>query len=96
MRALLDVILLILELYVWIIIISAILSWLIAFDVVNTRNRFVHAVYNAVYQLTEPLLRPIRNMLPSFGAIDISPIVLLLIIFLLQRIIGYYIYPNVF
>ena len=96
MRAILDVILLILDLYVWIIIISAVLSWLIAFDVVNTRNQFVYAVYNVLHQLTEPLLRPIRNFMPNLGAIDISPIILLLGIFLLQRIIVYYIYPNVF
>ena len=95
MRALLDVILLILDLYVWIIIISAILSWLIAFEVVNTRNQFVYAVYNALHQLTEPFLRPIRNFMPNLGSIDISPIILLLAIFFLQRVIAYYIYPNV-
>ncbi|MGI9401679.1 MAG: YggT family protein [Rhizobiaceae bacterium] len=96
MRAILDVILLILDLYVWIIIASAILSWLFAFNVVNARNQFVATIANILYQLTEPLLRPIRRIMPNLGAIDISPIILLLGIFLLQRIIVYYIYPNVF
>ena len=96
MRAILDVILLILDLYVWVIIASAIFSWLIAFNVINSRNQFVATVLNILYQLTEPLLRPIRRIMPNLGAIDISPIVLLLGIFLLQRIIVYYIYPNVF
>ena len=96
MRALLDVIMLVLDLYVWIIILSAVFSWLVAFNVVNPRNQFVATVLNILYQLTEPLLRPIRRMLPNFGAIDVSPIVLLLAVFFLQRVIVYYIYPNVF
>jgi YggT family protein len=96
MRAILDVILLLLNLYVWVIIASAIFSWLIAFNVVNPRNQFVMTLSNVLYQLTEPLLRPIRRFMPNLGAIDISPIILLLGIFLLQRIIVYYIYPNVF
>lgn len=96
MRALLDVVLIVLNLYVWIIIASAVFSWLIAFNVVNPRNQFVATVINILYQLTEPLLRPIRRVMPNLGAIDISPIILLLAIFLIQRIIVYYIYPNVF
>ena len=96
MRALLDVIMLVLDLYVWIIILSAVFSWLVAFNVVNPRNQFVATVLNILYQLTEPLLRPIRRMLPNFGAIDVSPIVLLLAVFFVQRVIVLYIYPNVF
>jgi YggT family protein len=96
MRALLDVIMAILNLYVWIIIAGAVLSWLIAFNVVNTRNQLVYTIYNVLNQLTEPLLRPIRRYMPNLGAIDISPIILLLIIFFLQRVIVYYLYPNVF
>ena len=95
MRAILDVILLILDLYFWVIIASAVLSWLIAFDVVNMRNQIVYTIYNVLHQLTEPLLRPIRNLMPNLGAIDISPIILLLGIFFLQRVIIYYLYPNV-
>lgn len=96
MRALLDVVLLALQLYVWLLIASAILSWLIAFNVVNTRNSFVAAIWDFLHRITEPLLRPIRNMLPSMGGIDISPVILLLIIFLIQRVIVLYLYPNVF
>jgi YggT family protein len=96
MRAILDVVLLALDLYTWIIIASAVLSWLIAFNVINIRNDVVRMIYNGVYQLTEPLLAPIRRRLPDLGGIDISPIVLLLGVYLVQRIIAYYIYPVVF
>ena len=96
MRAILDVILLALDLYVFIIIAAAIFSWLVAFNIVNMGNQFVATIGNMLYQLTEPALRPIRRYLPNFGGLDISPIVLILLIFLIQRIIAYYIYPNVF
>ncbi|WP_306028582.1 YggT family protein [Stappia sp. MMSF_3263] len=96
MRAILDVILIILNLYTWVIIASAIFSWLYAFNVINSSNQFVGMIGQALYNLTEPLLRPIRRVVPAMGGLDISPIVLLLGIFLLQRIIAYYIYPNVF
>ena len=96
MRALLDIILIVLDLYIWLLIASAILSWLIAFNVVNTRNQFVSSVAEFLYRITEPLLRPIRNILPDLGGLDISPIVLILIIMLIQRVIVYYIYPYVF
>jgi YggT family protein len=95
MRAILDIVLIILDLYVWLLIASAILSWLIAFNVVNTRNQFVASVAEFLYKITEPVLRPIRNFLPSFGGLDISPIIVILIIMFIQRVIGYYIYPNV-
>ena len=96
MRAILDIIDIVLNLYVWLLIAAAILSWLIAFNVVNTRNQFVSSVAEFLYRITEPLLRPIRNILPDLGGLDISPIVLILIIMLIQRVIVYYIYPNVF
>ena len=95
MRALLDVLLLVLNLYWWVIIASAIFSWLYAFGVVNPRNQAVAMIGRTLYQLTEPALRPIRRFVPVFGGLDISPIILLLIIFLIQRIIGYYVYPYV-
>ena len=94
MRAILDVILLILNLYTWVIIISAVLSWLLAFNVINFDNTFVRSIWSGLNALTEPLLRPIRRRLPQMGAIDISPIVLLLAIFFLERVIVYYIYPT--
>ena len=96
MRAILDIVLVVLNLYTWVVIIGAILSWLIAFGVVNMRNDLVRAAWNLFLALTEPFLRPIRNFLPSTGGIDLSPIVLLLGIMLLERIIIYYIYPYVF
>lgn len=96
MRAILDVILIVLQLYVWLLIASAILSWLIAFNVVNTRNQFVESVGRFLWRITEPVLRPIRSVLPDLGGIDISPVVVILLIFLIQRVIALYIYPYVF
>ncbi len=96
MRAILDVILIALDLYVWVVIISAIFSWLYAFNIVNSNNQFVGMIGQALYNLTEPVLRPIRRVLPNMGGLDLSPIVLLLGIFLVQRIIALYIYPQVF
>lgn len=95
MRALLDVLLLAMQLYVWILIAAAVMSWLVAFGVVNMRNDVVRTIWNALYQVTEPVLRPLRNILPNLGGIDISPIVLLLIIFFIQRVIQLYLYPAV-
>jgi YggT family protein len=96
MRAVLDIILLILDLYWWIVIAMIIMSWLISFNIINTRNQFVEAVWRILNQLTEPVLRPIRRILPKMSGLDLSPIVLFIIIFFIQRIIAYYIYPNVF
>jgi YggT family protein len=96
MRAILDIVLIAMDLYVWLLIASAILSWLIAFNVVNTRNQFVAGIAEFLYRITEPALRPIRQFLPNLGGLDISPIILILLIMLIQRIISYYIYPNVF
>jgi YggT family protein len=96
MRAILDIILIAMDLYVWLLIASAILSWLIAFNVVNTRNQFVANVAEFLYRITEPVLRPIRSFLPNLGGLDISPVILILLIMLIQRVISYYIYPNVF
>jgi YggT family protein len=96
MRAILDVILLILQIYVWLLIAAAILSWLVAFNVVNTRNQFVASVGEFLFRITEPALRPIRSILPNLGGIDVSPVVLILLIFFIQNVIVRYIYPNVF
>ena len=85
---LLEVAIIAVDLYVWAIIISAILSWLIAFDVVNTSNRFVYTVLDFLWRVTEPALRPIRQFLPNLGGIDISPIVLILGLFFVQRVLG--------
>jgi YggT family protein len=71
--------------YTWILIVSAILSWLIAFNVINTRNQFVYTVASTLYRLTEPALRPIRRILPNLGGVDISPVILILLLWLVQR-----------
>jgi YggT family protein len=89
MRAILDVILILLQLYIWLLIAAAVLSWLIAFNVVNMRNGFVAAVADFLYRITEPLLRPIRKMLPNLGGIDISPVILILLIILIERLFIY-------
>jgi YggT family protein len=96
MRALFLVIDIALQLYVWLLIAAAILSWLVAFNVVNTRNQFVAMIGEFLYRITEPVLRPIRNMLPAMGGIDISPIILILIIIFIRYCIALYIIPNVF
>lgn len=96
MRAVLDVILLVLQIYVWLLIASAVLSWLVAFNVVNTRNQFVAQVGEFLYRITEPVLRPIRSIMPNLGGIDISPVILILVIFFIQNVIVRYVYPNVF
>lgn len=96
MRAILDIILLVLQIYIWLLIAAAVLSWLIAFNVVNTRNQVVGMIGDFLFRVTEPVLRPIRSFLPDLGGIDISPVVLILIIFLIQNVIIRYIYPNVF
>jgi YggT family protein len=95
MRSILYVILLILDIYIWLLIAAAILSWLVAFNVVNSRNQFVAMVGDFLYRITEPVLRPIRNLLPSLGGIDVSPVVLILIIILIKDVIVRYIYPAV-
>ena len=85
MIALIQTIVMALDIYWWIIIASAIFSWLYAFNVVNSRNQFVGSVGNMLYRLTEPALRPIRRFMPDLGGIDISPILLLLIIFFIRQ-----------
>jgi YggT family protein len=77
----------VLTLYVYVLIAAVILSWLIAFNVVNTRNQFVGMVAEFLYRITEPVLRPIRNFLPNLGGIDISPIIVVLIIIFIQSVI---------
>ena len=96
MRAVLDIVLLVLQIYIWLLIAAAGLSWLIAFNVVNTRNQVVAMIADMLYRLTEPLLRPIRSMLPNLGGIDVSPVILILLILFLENVIIRYIYTNVF
>jgi len=85
----------IITLYIWILIASAILSWLVAFNVVNARNPIVANIGEFLYRITEPALRPIRALLPNLGGIDISPVILILLLLFLQRII-FWIYVQLF
>lgn len=87
MLALIQTVVLAIDIYWWLIIASAIFSWLYAFNVVNPRNQFVGSIGNALYRITEPALRPIRRILPDLGGIDISPIILLLILFFVRQFI---------
>ena len=96
MRSVLDIILLVLQIYIWLLIAAAVLSWLIAFNVVNTRNPVVSSVGEFLYRITDPVLRPIRSLMPNLGGIDISPVILILIILFIENVIIRYIYPNVF
>ena len=77
-----------LDLYVWVVIIGAILSWLIAFNILNTTNQVVYTIVDFLYRITEPALRPIRRIMPNLGGIDISPIVLILILIFLQMVLA--------
>jgi YggT family protein len=96
MRALFLVIDLALELYIYLLVAAAVFSWLIAFNVVNTRNQFVGMVADFLYRITEPALRPIRQRIPNLGGIDISPLILVFIIIFIRYVIRLYIIPNVF
>ena len=87
MIALLQIVQLLLNLVWWVIVIQAILSWLIAFNVINTHSDFVRTVWNALQKITEPLYRPIRRVLPGFGALDLSPLVVLQILYILTNIV---------
>lgn len=85
MLALIQTVVLALDIYWWLLIAAAIFSWLYAFNVVNSRNQFVSSIGNFLFRVTEPALRPIRRFLPDLGGIDISPIILLLIIFFVRQ-----------
>ena len=82
--------------YIWILIINALLSWLIAFNVLNTSNRLVYSLLDISYKMTDPLLRPIKNFLPNLGNIDISPVVLILLLMFLRNLIFEFLAPAMF
>ena len=82
--------------YIWILIINALLSWLIAFNVLNTSNRLVYSLLDVSYKMTDPLLRPIRNFLPNLGNIDISPVVLILLLMFERNLIFEFFAPAMF
>lgn len=96
MKAILDVLLAVLSIASWIIIIQAILSWLVVFKVIDIRNSVVGSIWGALERITEPVYRPIRNMLPPMSGLDITPLIVLLIIFFIQQVIiryGYSLAP---
>jgi YggT family protein len=84
----------IIQIYIYILIASAVLSWLIAFNVVNMRNQFIATIAEALWRLTEPALRPIRRVLPSFGGLDLSPVVLILLLIFVQNLLYEYFVPR--
>jgi len=87
MYALLNLIDNVINIYIWILILSVVLSWLVAFNVVNTSNRIVYLVGDFLFRVTEPLLRPIRRVLPNLGGLDLSPIVLILLLYFLRDLL---------
>ncbi len=82
----------VIQIYIWVLIASAILSWLVAFDVVNRRNPFVTKAGLFLYRVTEPLLRPIRRVLPLIGGVDLSPLVLILLLWFLRNLLFEYVF----
>ena len=86
----------IVELYIWVLIINAIASWLVAFNVINTSNRFVYIVLETTYKLTDPPLRFIRSYIPNLGSIDISPVILILGLIFLKNFINEIFYKAAF
>ena len=84
----------IINIYIWLIIINVILSWLVAFNVLNTQNKFVFAVLNATHQLTDPVLNKIRRFIPNLGSIDISPVVLILLLIFIRNLFFELLAPN--
>ncbi|HAI96248.1 MAG TPA: hypothetical protein DCL50_02285 [Methylococcaceae bacterium] len=78
------------EIFIWFLIAQAILSWLVAFNIVNTSNNIVNLVGNFLYKVTDPLLRPIRSILPDFGGIDISPVILIILLIFFRNLLFEY------
>ncbi len=86
----------VINIYIWLIIINVMLSWLVAFNILNTQNKFVFAVLNATHQLTDPVLNKIRRFIPNLGSIDISPVVLILLLIFIRNLIFELLAPNLF
>ena len=82
--------------YLWVIIVNALLSWLVAFNILNTQNRFVFSVLDTTYKLTDPILNKIRRFVPTFGSIDISPIILILALMFLRNLVFEIFAPSLF
>lgn len=93
MYAILHLLDIVISVYIWLLIASVALSWLVSFNVVNTRNQLVYTIGDFLYRVTEPVLRPIRNMLPSMGGIDISPMVAILALYFVRDLAFEYLRP---
>ena len=85
-----------LNIYKWIVIANVIISWLVAFNVLNTQNRFVYSILELTYRLTDPILNKIRGFLPNLGSLDISPVILLLLIWFIEMCMKLYVAPMIF
>ncbi len=96
MKSLLILVDSVVSIYIWILIINAILSWLIAFNILNTSNRLVYSLLDVSYKMTDPLLRPIRNFLPNLGGIDVSPVVLILLLMFVRNLVFEFLAPTMF
>ena len=96
MIAIFYLVLQILKLYSYVVIANVIISWLIAFNVLNTQNRFVYSILELSYKLTEPILNKIRGFIPNLGSLDISPVILLLLIWFVEMCMKLYIAPIIF
>ena len=86
----------VITIYLWVIIINALLSWLVAFNILNTQNRFVFSILDATYKLTDPALNKIRRIIPTFGSIDISPVILILFLMFLRNLVFEIFAPGLF
>ena len=96
MIAIFYLVLQILKIYTYVVIANVVISWLVAFNVLNTSNRFVYSILEFTYRLTEPFLNRIRRILPNLGAFDISPIILLLLIWFIEMCMKLYVAPIIF
>ena len=92
LAALVEVTYAVLDFYIWALIIGAVMSWLVAFNILNSHNRFVQVIGDFLYRITEPLLRPIRKVVPMMGGLDLSPLILIFIIMFLQSFIRHLVY----
>ena len=86
----------VITIYLWIIIINAVLSWLVAFNILNTQNRFVFSVLDATYKMTDPALNKIRSFIPTFGSIDVSPVILILFLMFFRNLVFEIFAPGLF
>ncbi len=96
MIAIFYLVLQLLKIYSYVVIVNVIISWLIAFNVLNTQNRFVYSILELTYRLTDPILNKIRHFLPNLGSLDISPVILLLLIWFVEMCMKLYVAPIIF